>query len=130
MSTQHSNRGLPQDNDRGIFLIVMLILYALLYLVRLISIVLPSKFGGVYVGGPLLSYVLNICIVLLGAGGVIGIILRRRWGVYALILATIVAVGFDAIYISQKATVVNHILTVVALALLIWAVLRKWKGFG
>jgi len=76
-----------------------------------------------------LSYVFNICIVLLGAGGVLGIILWRRWGMYALILATIVAVVFDAIYFSQQATVVGHILTVAALALMIWAVLRKWKGF-
>jgi len=76
-----------------------------------------------------LSYIFNICIVLLGAGGVLGIILWRRWGVYALILATVVAAVFDAIYFSQHVTVVDHILTVVALALMIWAVLRKWKLF-
>lgn len=129
MSAQRSNRDLPQVRDRGIFLIVMLILYGLLYLIRLISIILPPNFGGPYGGSSSSSYVFNICIVLSGAAGVLAIILWRKWGIYALTLATIVAVRFDSIYISQVPTVADHILTVVALALLIWAVLRKWKSF-
>src|ERR1700733_4394782 len=98
MIAQDSDQGLSKQNNRGAFLIVMLVFYVLLCLARFISILSPSTFPGIYAGGPSFSYAFNIFLFVLGAVGVAGIVLWRRWGIYTLALGTILGVVFDSIY--------------------------------
>src|SRR5476651_2343723 len=88
--------------SRGIFFNVMLIIYGLLYLLRLLSILHPSAAKQIYQGGPPWSYIYNLIAFLLGTIGLIGIIRWKRNGIYLFGLVILANFLIDVLFFAPK----------------------------
>jgi hypothetical protein len=115
--------------SRGKFINIMLIVYGLLLILRLFSLLAPSAFKVVYSDGPSWTYALNALAFLLDLIGLIAIIFWKRWGLFVIIIVTIAFIIFDSIAVNPKPGILTHVITLIPLALLTWAIERKWKYF-
>lgn len=117
-----------KQSKRGIFLWVMLIIFSIGCFLRLISILSPSALP-IYAGGPSWDYNFNILAFLLEAGGIVGLFLWKRWGIYLMVLAYISEVVVDFVYFINRPSITEGVLNLLIFMFLVWAVLRKWKSF-
>lgn len=117
------------DKDRGTFLVTMLVIFGLLWVGRLFTIASPFHFSNIYSGGPSYSYLFNVLFFVVDTLSLIAIIGWSRWGIYVLAASTLATIIFDVIYFPTQATWVGHLVTLLPIVLLAWAVARKWQFF-
>jgi hypothetical protein len=115
---------------RGTFLNIMLCVYVLLFIARLLSILAPSNYPGIYGNNSTsLIFFFNIFVFIIGAIGLVGIILWKKWSIYFLVVTTLISVVVDLVYFPRQVSIVEHVLTLIPICLLIWSVVRKWALF-
>jgi hypothetical protein len=117
-----------KSSKRGVVLWVVLVIFIVGCLLRLISLLLPTSLP-IYSGGPSWDYSFNVFAFVIEAGGITGIIIWRRWGIYLMTLAYIAEVFVDFVYYTPRPSILEGLLNFVLFLFLLWAVKRKWQFF-
>jgi len=113
--------------QRGAFLSIMIVIYVVLWFGRLISVFAPLE-SQLYQGS-IVSYELNILLFIVVTLGLIGIFLWYKWGVYLLGTASLGSIVFNIIFFPQQVSPLGHVLSLLPICLLIWAVSKQWQYF-
>jgi p-aminobenzoyl-glutamate transporter AbgT len=116
--------------ERGTFLIVMLVVYGLLWAAHLLTLLNPSHYPKVYADGPSFSYLFNLIIFLFATTSLVAIFTWRKWGIYVLSITTAISILFDIAYFPHQVTLLGHIVSLIPIGLIIWAISRKWSYYG
>jgi hypothetical protein len=117
-----------EHKQRGVFLMIMLVVYAIWYVGYLVNdILINFGYYGVPLGGQeVLGLLVRITFFLSGIVGLMGIIFWRKWGAYLLGITVIIMALTSIIYSGDGET---FTLTILPLIFILWAIARKWKAF-
>jgi hypothetical protein len=113
----------------GVFLWIILAVYIFSSAGRLLSLLFPVTFASIYAGGPSWGYIYNLFAFIIEASGIVGIILRKKWGIYFMVFAYLSEVFIDFFYFTPKPSIGEWLPNLIIVILLIWAVKRKWEFF-
>ena len=115
---------------RGVFLWIMIVSNIVISCQQLLGLFFPSAFVQVDAGGPIWGYAFNVVTFMLEVIGIMAIINWRKWGVYLIAAMELVVTVTALMYSTSRVPIEVRLgVDLGLLALLVWAVNRKWQFF-
>jgi hypothetical protein len=115
--------------ERGAPLTVMLTISGLSIILNVVGLLHPLTLRDAYLHTHRSLYLLWALETLVGALGILGVLLWQKWGAYIVILLPVFVLISNITYLRAVEPISASVTDIMFIALLVWIVSKKWMDF-